>query len=308
MAGKKCWWNTDLTDDIEIITSNYPPLDQSSPKADRFEELDHITDDLEDSIMRLDTKKLPKYHMDEFNLEKAFELPEPSPSIVESTLDERGRKVTVTEDVSSAFSGSRSRSRTPFKIRDNISHLLGWDKLEDQDPEYDETISKLGISGSLQKDKIHFSKLSYRKPCSRLALLDNDQVSAFNFELRLIRNHITDFPLNFPWVVWVSKESKTEWKTIIGNKIDFKSATKFIKSIYTDCKIMVFKLGVLPKRKNAENIDSISIDIQVSHDNDYDAFKQILYTCLDGNLYSPDIDRTYKPRPFMLFRCLFILY
>lgn len=290
---RRHWWNN--LDDIEIVSSNHTgPLDQSSPRGFRLNELDNdsITEDLEDSLLRLNTVRQHENILNELD-----QVPSEVESIVlplepEICTDVRGRKITVTEDI--PLTRTRSRSKTPFKIRDNLSHLFGWDKLLDTDPEYEEEASEVEGEGTDTPQPVEeYPKLKYWKPCSRLALLDNDQFSAFLFELSLIKNHINDFPLNFPWVIWITRSSKTEVKTVVENAIDLKLATKYIKGIYQECKVMVFKLGVLPKRKIPENINGISIDIQVNHDYDFDAFKDIVNMTLNGALYKPDIDRMF---------------
>lgn len=332
---KRYWWNQEPKNDIEIVSStSFAPLDQSSPKRYLLDELDNhsITEDLEDSLLRIPDRStqndnvlktirnwpvpsndgsdnLVRVEAPGFGngeepvgvamVTEAVDPPSPSP---------RGRQ--LKEPVEPAEDepvepASRLRSRTPFKIRENLSHLFGWDKPVDPDPEYEEGVSKVEITAPGNKttpkpinNESHTcgdnrSKLKYWKPCNRLGLLNNDQYSAFNYELNLIKNHINDFPLCYPWVFWITNDNKTVANTVIGNLIDLKLSLKLIKNIYKESKIMIFKLGVLPRRKTDENVDSISIDIQVNHQNDYEAFKEILQICLDSTLYKPDLDRMY---------------
>lgn len=271
---------------LEILSSSNAidgPLDQSSPKPaiSNTNDIEIESEGLVDFVGRNKTESNTKMTLGNLMVDQ---------QAVENFSNERGRSVSVREQSPK----QSSRSRTPKKIRDSITHLLGW--FQEADVENNEEVDLENTVSLLDMSKISFlrvdwsPKLKYYKPCSRLALLNSDQYYAFNYEMDLLKTKVNDFPLYFQWCFWVWNEKYIGVHSIIENLIDLKVTCKTLKELYENSKVSIFKKGLIPRRKHPLNIDGVSIDIQVDHHEAYEVFKGIIKIVVDGTLYKPDID------------------
>lgn len=296
---KEYWWNKQKDKKFgEEFENPYlpPPLEQSSPKKNAPNEKDYINEDLEDSIVRIS-----KPFDDDIFKELTHFRDESREVTVNETIEEieDGTRFRVSETINQSEIHPY-RPKSPFKFRESLKNLFKWETNYESQGEYEEsiieasTIENPDLSSSFfTSDLIHKTPekvINHNKPCSR-AVMNQSQYKVFQFQMNCIRDIITDLPLYYNWAVWVNQHGKMSIDRIIENYLDMKGTIKFFKKLLDDnhCKIVVFKLGIPPNRKHHLNIDSSTIDIKVSHDDEYDLLKQLLKVVLGDNLYSPEI-------------------
>lgn len=268
---KKYWWNR--TTEAESSTGD--PIAESSPKNSILDDLDtqSINEDLHDSILRV-PEGLNQVEFDS-DTDSGIESVKLDP-----VTDERGRKLQVSEL-------TRTRSITPFNIRDNISHLLGWDQ-EYSDREWDDQINKLIIT---EKHLINISdnKVGYCKPSSRSAIIKDEQNSALVFEKAYMKKIFNDFPLYYPWAVY-EKDKSLECDTVLQTFIDYQIIFKRLKRNNSKDKIMIFRSGIVPKRTDEFNIKSCTIDMKITDKMiEFETFKKITKLLIDDTFFGPEV-------------------
>lgn len=205
-----------------------------------------------------------------------------------------GTAFTVTEEI--PLSRAPSRSKSPFKIRDNINYLFGWDKTPiplDDDPHEEIHNYELSRVNDLHLDRtsLEMPALNYHYPASRLALLSPEQTHTFNFELNYIRQRSDNFPLYDQWVIYCVEDKSF---TQLGGFDDSKRLSvgfKEIKKKYNESKIILCKIDTPPKKSHPRNKESSTLDFKVCHDHDYNIFKRIVKLVVCQLLIHLDLNR-----------------
>ncbi|CAH6718257.1 hypothetical protein CLIB1444_01S02652 [[Candida] jaroonii] len=269
---KKYWWNHDQ--DIEILSSGNPIAESSPRNIYLLDDLDtqSINEDLEDSILRnAEVHNPAEMDSDSDNDGEVVSIG--------SIIDERGRKLQVKEL-------TRSRSITPFKIRENISHFMGWDQ-ETEEIGWDDKLTKAVTKNYLEN--ISDQKLGFTKPSSRLAIMNNEQNIALIFEKEYMKRTFNDFPLYYPWAVY-EKEKSLDYDTVLQTFIDFQITFKRLKRKDSKDKIRIFRSGIVPKRKDEFNIHSCSIDMKITDKLiEFETFKTLVRLIIDDTFFKPEI-------------------
>lgn len=325
---KRSWFSKGVREGtIEVISCNnielskrsspeiINPIDQSSPKLAANVDTSWIdTKNVHDEI-----EQLTRYHEVEvtgrvkkrrsfMNFSKnASPYEEQDNGSEEEQINEIIEPPELCLDERPKSRGSLGRSVTPLKIRDNINYFFNFGS---NSPESKASI-ELEKSGVFDNFKPLIRELQISRfknlnglPCSRLALLDHNQCSAFLFQLNSIKRNSTDYSFYYDWVMWLEKSMIEEQKgkqmymdRVIETKSDLKVALKVCKKLMQNSpnKIHIAKVGISPRRKTQRLIKSGTLEFRVPMDYEYDMFKEISNIVLDNMLYKPqDIQCMYQ--------------
>lgn len=193
-------------------------------------------------------------------------------------------------------------SVTPFKIRDNINHLLGIRQSEDKELQLSEDIlsqvskiyDSLGRSSLSDLQVDHAENIFSGVPCTRFALLNHSQNLAYLYQLNSIKKNLNGYLLYFKWCVWLIKVSngdkRSEIDRIIENNQDLRVFINQIKKIIskTYYKIHIFKFGITPSRKARDQIGSETLEFRVPFELQEDLLKQLVSIILRDEIYRPE--------------------
>lgn len=211
---------------------------------------------------------------------------------------------TVSRPTTSSGLSIFGSSRTPFKVRDNISYFILGGKtiahVSDDDSDGDATAAKAkdyfanvgrnmnGVnSGSIDNLDFPISRIAITCPLHKAAFLN--QIA--KFKLRQL-----EYFFYYKWVLWTQNEKSCDVKKsvakperIIETNLDLKVAAKFIKNKLTpkDGALIFMKLGIIPSRASPRLANGALIRFRVDLNNVYDMFKQILTIVMNDELNLP---------------------
>lgn len=323
----------------EAQLSSEPPVDHSSPKSEKVdtswiedEEIQRSIAEFNNRLEKGSSEMSSKTDILE-SLLKELVVPE---EIEEPAWKSSTDEVSDCTEHNSSYSSSVSRSSlqlchepsnsslprrvalpthstlgpsvTPLRIRDNLHHLLHTlqSEYDIKDLSYEERkqtqfLQNMGMDRSVRS--VNISKLCTFSgvPSSRLALLDNNQCSAFLYQLQKYKSHASQYSYYFSWMAWCekigSRGKKLIAEAVIDTNIDFEQYMKSLKKRVSlvDHRFHLLKLNFLPKRKSQRMINGGTIDIQVSINEGYEMFKELGRLVMEDTLYKPrSIQRKYN--------------
>lgn len=185
-------------------------------------------------------------------------------------------------------------SRTPLKIRDNLSCILGL-KPEPVNQSVDHVT--LGDGKFIHQEQSVF-------PISRMMVLGSLERAVFKSQIEDLRSHTNEYFFYFKWALWV-KSVKPEHShfdvsrasaciltavQVIETNLDLNVAAKAIKKrLHTNDETFIFfKLGLVPSKSSDLLLNGSTIKMRVASDLSYDFFKSTSFIIMSDDLNPPD--------------------
>lgn len=185
-------------------------------------------------------------------------------------------------------------SRTPLKIRDNLSCMFGLKP---------EPVSQLTNQVTTGGGKfIHQEQSVF--PVSRMMVLGSLERAVFKSQIEDLRTRTNEYFFYFKWVLWVKcvkpepSHSDSERASgsiltavqVIETNLDLSVAAKAIKEKLRNKNdtLIFFKLGLVPSKSSNSLLNGSTIKIRVASELSYDFYKSTSLIIMNDDLNSPD--------------------
>lgn len=288
-------------DYIEYIQQDLDP----QPELSSDYEISYDTQDIETSsqnnLDRDETKQSiedeqiskPKLQRRQSILDKFFKNDVGSDKEQNDMNNKEKNKDCSLKDVTNTSRKSLSRSTSRLKLRDNLSYLLRLNKDKNEENKNENVELEKQVSNiNKENENIEFNNenLSEKVSCeyngipvSRLAIMGNQQISAFKFQLINQRKSTDTYNFYFKWIVWIKVDKNDILDRIIETNFDLKMFIKFFKR-NNEQTYSIFRMGYQPSTKYP---NGVKIQFKVDDIYQYDFLKEMCKIIMNDTLYMP---------------------